>query len=119
MSKFSSYIYADEPEVVHGLLSAISWDDSRSLRVDTAAKALVQSLRRRKGSAGQLETFLQQFPLNSSEGIALMALAESLLRIPDSETADDLIEDKIAAANWLASMGNKSGSWVTKAAGLG
>ncbi len=52
-------------------------------------------------STGMLESFLSEYSLSTTEGIALMCLAEALLRVPDTATADDLIEDKIASARWL------------------
>lgn len=120
-AQLSDYIYADEPKVVGELLSLLSWDDTRRKTVQEQASGLVEALRKRKAKTGELETFLQQFPLNSPEGLSLMSLAEALLRIPDSATADALIKDKIAAADWLMAAGSdgKSGNWMTKAAGFG
>lgn len=116
--QLSSYIYADEPEIVSGLLDALDWNDVLSKKIEKDAVDLVNKVRSQKTQAGQLETFLQQYALDTPEGLALMTLAEALLRIPDGKVANDLIEDKIAAADWLAAAGESKG-FLTKAAGLG
>ncbi|MCB1532892.1 MAG: bifunctional proline dehydrogenase/L-glutamate gamma-semialdehyde dehydrogenase PutA [Alphaproteobacteria bacterium] len=115
---FSAYIYADEHEIVSALLKALPWESEQAQRIRESAIALIEKLRGRKKSAGQLETFLQQYSLDTPEGLSLMCLAEALLRIPDAPVADALINDKIAAADWLASAGNSKG-FLTKAAGFG
>lgn len=114
----SSYLYADETDLVNELLGALDWDDITAQKIHQDAAQLVQAIRSNKGQTGQLETFLQQYSLDTAEGRALMTLAEALLRIPDSKVANDLIEDKIAAADWLSDMG-KGGGLMTKAAGMG
>lgn len=114
----SPFIYADEAECVDRLLNTLSWDVSRAKSVETKAADLVTRMRGEKRAMGQLETFLKQYSLSTEEGLALMCLAEALLRIPDKATANDLIKDKIAAANWLAGMGDTK-DWLVKAAGVG
>ncbi len=69
-------------------------------------------------SKGGLDAFLYQYDLSSEEGIALMCLAEALLRIPDATTADRLIKDKIASKDWEQYLG-KSQSWFVNAATWG
>lgn len=116
----SAFLYADEAEIVDGLLKGLSWPRTLAHRVEDRAAHLIQRVRDQKVPAGQLETFLQDYSLNTDEGIALMCLAEALLRIPDKSTARALIRDKVGNANWLqASKQNKSGDWIVKAAGLG
>lgn len=117
-SVLSSHIYADENVVVSQLLDVLEWDDVRAARVQKQAVDLVNKVRARKAPVGQLESFLQQYSLNTTEGLSLMSLAEALLRIPDAATANELIEDKIAAANWLAGAA-ESKDWLAKAAGFG
>ena len=117
-SVLSSHIYADENTIVQELLNALDWNDARAQRVHSRAVELVDNIRARKTPVGQLESFLQQYALDTQEGLALMSLAEALLRISDSATANDLIEDKISAANWLAGAA-QSKDWLTKAAGFG
>ena len=69
-------------------------------RVEATATALIEAIRARSGSIGGLEDFLREFALSTREGLALMVLAEALLRIPDSATQDRLIEDKLGGGDW-------------------
>jgi RHH-type proline utilization regulon transcriptional repressor/proline dehydrogenase/delta 1-pyrroline-5-carboxylate dehydrogenase len=115
---FSSYLYADEAARVDALLKSLPWDDGRKKRVEKAAVDLIVRVRGAKRKMGELETFLQQYGLQSEEGLALMTLAEALLRIPDAETAMLLIRDKMAAAEWLGQQGS-SKDLLVKAAGFG
>jgi RHH-type proline utilization regulon transcriptional repressor/proline dehydrogenase/delta 1-pyrroline-5-carboxylate dehydrogenase len=69
-------------------------------RIDARATRLVQAIRARTGGVGGVEDFLHEYSLSTREGLALMVLAEALLRVPDAATADRLIEDKLAAGNF-------------------
>lgn len=82
------------------------------------ARHWVTGARRRADERPYLDAFLQEFGLSNQEGIALMCLAEALLRIPDAQTADRLIAEKIAAGNWDAHAG-KSGSLFVNASTWG
>ncbi len=77
------------------------------------AKRLIEGARAH--SAGGIDAFLQQFGLDTEEGIALMCLAEALLRVPDAETADLLIKDKIGAIDWSDHLGESSSTFVNAA----
>ncbi|MGB0719050.1 MAG: bifunctional proline dehydrogenase/L-glutamate gamma-semialdehyde dehydrogenase PutA [Bdellovibrionales bacterium] len=112
------YLCMDEGEAVAGLLKALPWDRAQSGEIGAQAAALVQAIRDQKAPVGQLETFLNEYSLETEEGLALMCLAEALLRIPDKATANALIRDKVKAANWLDSVGGAK-DWVVKAAGVG
>ncbi|HBR69536.1 MAG TPA: bifunctional proline dehydrogenase/L-glutamate gamma-semialdehyde dehydrogenase, partial [Rhodospirillaceae bacterium] len=114
----SSYLYADEAQCVEGLLTSRRWDGVVAARTKKKAFDLIEKVRAEKRKAGELESFLQQYSLTTEEGVALMCLAEALLRIPDSATASALIRDKVVAANWLSGVGS-SKDWVAKAAGVG
>ncbi len=116
---FSSHLYKDENEVVNDLLQTLDWSGDMAASVHGQAVNLVEATRAQKGRGGQLEAFLQEFSLNTEEGLAMMCLAEALLRIPDAKTANMLIKDKVAAANWLQKQGDGPKDWVTKAAGVG
>ena len=74
--------------------------------VDARALALVQAVRSARGSGGALDAFLREYSLASREGVILMCLAEALLRIPDGETADRLIADKIPSGAWDEHLGD-------------
>ena len=77
------------------------------------ASQLIEGARRRKASG--LDAFLQQFGLDTEEGIALMCLAEALLRVPDAATADALIRDKLGPIDWSEHLGESSSSFVNAA----
>ena len=116
-TSFSSSLFPDEQSCMQQLLEDLPWDDKRAKRVSQAALELAETLRSRPETMGPLEQFLQQFALTSDEGLALMTLAEALLRVPDARTADALIADKMAAADWSKADGGAS--MFLKAAGLG
>ncbi len=79
---------------------------------------LTVGLRRRQasGRAGMVQALLREFSLSSQEGVALMCLAEALLRIPDTETRDALIRDKIGAGDWRSHIGRSTSPFVNAAA---
>lgn len=103
------------PDALGALLQQIEWDPSRASRVSARAENYIRAIRADKAALGEVEQFLQHYPLSSPEGRALMTLAESLLRIPDTETADALIDEKLAVSDWSAAGGN----FFMKAAGSG
>ncbi|HWV40333.1 bifunctional proline dehydrogenase/L-glutamate gamma-semialdehyde dehydrogenase PutA [Pseudorhodoplanes sp.] len=69
-------------------------------RIDALATRLIEAIRSHAGGLGGIEDFLHAYSLSTQEGLALMVLAEALLRVPDSETTDRLIEDKLAGRDW-------------------
>ena len=69
-------------------------------KVDALATRLVEAIRLKTGGLGGIEDFLHAYSLSTREGLALMVLAEALLRVPDADTANRLIEDKLASADW-------------------
>jgi RHH-type transcriptional regulator, proline utilization regulon repressor / proline dehydrogenase / delta 1-pyrroline-5-carboxylate dehydrogenase len=77
--------------------------DAAERQIDTRAASLVEAIRARAAGFGGVEEFLLAYSLSTREGLALMVLAEALLRVPDTATADRLIEDKLAAGRWLES----------------
>ena len=77
------------------------------------AGRLITGARRRKASG--IDAFLQQFGLDTEEGIALMCLAEALLRVPDARTADALIRDKLGHIEWSEHLGESSSTFVNAA----
>jgi len=99
---------ADEATVVRRLLAEARLDPAAQTRVDTRAQALVQAVRDRKADQGLLEAFMQEYDLSSEEGVVLMCLAEALLRIPDDDTAEKLIADKLGDADWESHLGKSS-----------
>lgn len=107
-----------EQEALNTVLEGLPWDKKRSAAVKGEAASLVRAVRGQKRQPGQLESFLKDYALDTEEGLALMTLAEALLRVPDKATANALIRDKVAAANWLQNSGGAQ-DWVVKAAGVG
>src|SRR5262249_22971881 len=93
------YAAADE-DIAAGFLAGVRRDAAGGARIDARAGGLIAAIRARSGGLGGIEDFLREYSLTTGEGLALMVLAEALLRVPDAATADRLIEDKLAAADW-------------------
>jgi RHH-type transcriptional regulator, proline utilization regulon repressor / proline dehydrogenase / delta 1-pyrroline-5-carboxylate dehydrogenase len=93
------YAPPDEP-IARALLAAANRSDDAEARIDARARRLVEAIRSRTGGLGGVEDFLHAYALSTKEGLALMVLAEALLRVPDAETADRLIEDKLRSGDW-------------------
>lgn len=92
----------DETQWVKQLVNYLNGDDASIKRITDNAATMIAQVRNKekKGLIIGIDAFLQQYSLNTQEGIALMCLAESLLRIPDSATANNLIKDKLTGAKW-------------------
>ena len=108
-----------ESECVETLLEHSEISSELTDKIQSLAFDLAHSLRERKGSGGKagiVQGLLQEFSLSSQEGIALMCLAEALLRIPDTATRDLLIRDKINQGNWKEHLGQSQLMFVNAAA---
>ena len=105
---------ASEPEVLRPLLGDAALDPDSRKRVETRALAMLGELRAAQ-SSGWVNQFLQEYRLNTSEGIALLSLAEAFLRVPDPETADQLIADKLGNADWRSHKGKSHSTLVNSA----
>jgi len=116
--KFYQTLYTNENSTVQTLLANIQWDNDMAKESHSLALDLVKAIRRSRKKAVSLESFFQQYGLNTKEGRALMELAEALLRIPDSRTANALIRDKIAGTQWLKKA-QSDDDWFIKMTGLG
>ncbi len=106
--------YADEAPLVRDLIGATGLDAAGRGAVVAAAAALVVKVRER-ASPSVMESFLAEYGLSTEEGVGLMCLAEALLRVPDAQTIDELIADKIEPSNWGAHLGQSSSSLVNAA----
>ncbi len=94
---------APDEELAAWFLATAGASPEAEKRIDARAGALVAAIRARAaGGVGGIEDFLHEYSLSTKEGLALMVLAESLLRVPDSTTADRLIEDKLSAGDFTA-----------------
>ena len=96
------------------LLASAGRESDAEVRIDARATRLVKAIRARTGGLGGVEDFLHAYALSTKEGLALMVLAEALLRVPDTETADRLIEDKLQAGDW-ARHGSRSAPLLVSA----
>ena len=103
----------DENAIVRERLKEAKLSSSQQGEASAIARTLVKAVRGHK--AAGLDAFLQAYDLGSDEGIALMCLAEALLRIPDAETADDLIADKLSGPDWAEKMGDSRSTFVNAA----
>ena len=102
----------DENTAVADLLARTEMPRELRARITRRARRLVTAARERQAAAGGLDAFLGEYALSSSEGLVLMCLAESLLRIPDADTADRLIRDKLATADWERHLGQSHSIFV-------
>src|SRR6478752_1430037 len=95
----------DESEHVRELLAQAAQPDADRAAIQATAADLVRRVRARAQDQGAIEAFMRQYDLGSEEGVLLMCVAEALLRIPDQDTADKLIRDKLGEADWKRHMG--------------
>ncbi len=103
---------AGETELVEELIEMADAGSSLWPAVQVTAAELVRAVRKRSAREGGIDAFLQQYDLSSKEGVLLMCIAEALLRIPDADTADRLIADKVTSANWKDHLGASDSLFV-------
>ena len=101
----------NETQTVQALIEQAALPKEQRSRISREAVALVTGIRG-EASPGLMDVFLAEYGLSTDEGVALMCLAEALLRVPDAETVDALIEDKIAPSEWGKHLGQSSSSLV-------
>ncbi|WP_333591582.1 bifunctional proline dehydrogenase/L-glutamate gamma-semialdehyde dehydrogenase PutA [Brevundimonas sp.] len=104
--------FADETAVVRALLGNVPLDGNGRKAVLDQAIDLVERARASVKKQGVVESFLQEFSLGTREGLALMCLAEALLRTPDEDTRDRLIAEKIGSADWASHLGQSDSLFV-------
>ena len=102
---------ADEAALLRALIAGAGLDAAARARISAAGAGLVRRIRD-SVKPGLMEVFLAEYGLSTEEGVALMCLAEALLRVPDAETMDALIEDKIAPSDWGRHLGKSASSLV-------
>ncbi len=105
----------DESEAVQWLLSQVQSSTASQATTQALARKLVQSVRDKRTRSSGVDALMHEFSLSSEEGVALMCLAEALLRIPDSQTADRLIADKISKGDWRKHLGESPSLFVNAA----
>ena len=102
----------DEAALVSELAAAADPGDTQRAKILDTAAQLVRAVRENTSKEGGIDAFLQQYDLSSEEGVLLMCIAEALLRIPDADTADKLIADKITSAKWSDHLGESDSLFV-------
>jgi len=108
----SRQFLADEADTVRVLLAQVQIPKRDAQKISRAAIKLVEGMRRNRQKVGGLDAFMSEYDLSSAEGVVLMCLAEALLRIPDADTADRLIADKIGDADWQAHLDRSESLFV-------
>lgn len=107
----------DETLCLNALLGSLSLSEAARQRIGEYAKSLVVAVRKDQHIMGGVGAFLKEYDLSSQEGVVLLCLAEALLRVPDSKTADRLIRDKLSTTNWESHLGSSdsllvnAGTW--------
>jgi RHH-type proline utilization regulon transcriptional repressor/proline dehydrogenase/delta 1-pyrroline-5-carboxylate dehydrogenase len=97
---FDAPYAGDDDTIVRRYLAETRFDGAAEAAIDARAIRLIEAIRGHTAAIGGLEDFLRAFALSTREGLALMVLAEALLRVPDAATQDRLIEDKLAGGDW-------------------
>ena len=103
--------YSQQAEIIAHLIKRASLTPAARAQISRNATNMVQRIRA-EGKPGLIESFLAEYGLSSAEGIALMRLAEALLRVPDAATIDALVTDKIAPGNWASHCGHAASALV-------
>ncbi|OOF70270.1 bifunctional proline dehydrogenase/L-glutamate gamma-semialdehyde dehydrogenase PutA [Rodentibacter caecimuris] len=109
---------ADEKSMVDNLLATLNFTAEQEQHIQNNAIQLIHKIRKSKKNQYSADALMQEFSLGDTEGIALMCLAEALLRIPDDKTRDELINEKLQEGNWQEHIG-KSRSFFINAASYG
>lgn len=106
----------DEKIAVQRLASTLTFTQSQKDDIAELARQLIKQVRADRSKSSGVDALMHEFSLSSEEGIALMCLAEALLRIPDNATRDKLIRDKLADGDWKSHVGNSPSMFVNAAA---
>ena len=106
----------DEIEAVQDMLQRAQMSDEERKNADELARRLVTQVRANRTKASGVDALMHEFSLSSEEGVALMCLAEALLRIPDKATRNKLIADKLSDGNWKKHLNNSPSLFVNAAA---
>ncbi|MDN3721764.1 proline dehydrogenase family protein [Roseibium salinum] len=115
LEPFRAAYAPDDRTVVEALLREMKTDPVVEKLIDKRARGYIGDMRSVQVGLGGVEDFMREFGLTTREGLAMMVLAEALLRVPDAKTADKLIEDKLAAARFDDPSGHKSDTWLVSA----
>ncbi len=116
--RLDDFKYLSDADICARLLRDNPLDEQLRAVVRAEAESLVRATRKAAQRQGVVESFLKEFSLGTREGLALMCLAEALLRTPDEATRDQLIAEKIAPADWASHLG-QSDNWFVNASTWG
>ena len=101
LAPFTAPYAADDAAIASRLLGASRLGREREAKIDQTATRLIEAIRDNDDPLGGVEDMLREFALSTKEGLALMVLAEALLRVPDAHTADRFIEDKLGEGDFI------------------
>jgi RHH-type transcriptional regulator, proline utilization regulon repressor / proline dehydrogenase / delta 1-pyrroline-5-carboxylate dehydrogenase len=110
--EISAHYLLDERELLDRLIERAVFSDDERRRSSDLARRLVNGVRADKGKHAGVDAFMHEYGLSSEEGIILMCIAEALLRIPDSDTADALIAEKLSGGHWEKHLGQSDSAFV-------
>ncbi|MDE1994244.1 MAG: bifunctional proline dehydrogenase/L-glutamate gamma-semialdehyde dehydrogenase, partial [Rhizobiaceae bacterium] len=97
---FNAPFAGDDDRLLHAFAGDLTFTSAQDAAIDQRATRMIEAIRDNSGSMGGVEDFLREYGLSTREGLALMVLAEALLRVPDALTQDKLIEDKLKEGGW-------------------
>ena len=112
LGNINRHYLAEEADHVKRLAELADAGERRRAAIRQTAVDLVTAVRDHAANEGGIDAFLQQYDLSSEEGVLLMCIAEALLRIPDADTADRLIADKLTSARWDEHLGASESLFV-------
>lgn len=115
LDELSKYYRIDESLLIDDYLKRYESSEPNQPKVQALAYELVKNVRSQKANQNMLDAFLAEYDLSSQEGVALMCLAEALLRVPDKATRTELINDKIGGAEWINHFQKSESSFVNAA----
>jgi RHH-type transcriptional regulator, proline utilization regulon repressor / proline dehydrogenase / delta 1-pyrroline-5-carboxylate dehydrogenase len=110
--EIAAHYLIDETKLLDRLLERAVFSEEERRRASDIARRLVHSARASQEKHAGVDAFMREYGLSSEEGVILMCIAEALLRIPDTETADDLIAEKIAGGDWQRHIGHSDSLFV-------
>ena len=110
--EIAAHYLIDETKLLDRLLERAVFSEDERRRSADIARRLVHSARASQERHAGVDAFMREYGLSSEEGVILMCIAEALLRIPDSETADELIAEKIASGDWQRHLGHSDSLFV-------
>lgn len=115
-SAIAAHLFADETTCVRALAAEATLGPEQQQQIEQLARQLVAAVRAGRRRHGGIDAFMHEYSLSSEEGVVLMCLAEALLRIPDAETADRLIADKLGGRDWESHLGRSDSLFVNASA---